>query len=530
MLYSNKQINSKMAISDDIFQLIKSMNRAEKAYSRRYLKMHSAGKNSSLLQLFEAIEKYSGKEDAYDEAELKKSPAIKKLHHLPVLKNNLYNILADSLYEYSSGILPEEKVIRLMKRFDVLYSKSLLKQCESVLKKAKKIASENELLQFEYLLLSREKTLSRYIYDVNSYRSAIEKIYTHQSKVIEKITNITEFNYISGMYIALQQQSGTGFTREESETDEKNRLFANPLLQDEKNAITKTSKRTFYTCRIMQAQHEKDYEKAFEYCYKKMCLDKEDARQKKVTIHSFIISVYSTLVFAIRTKRFTEFDKIFLNFKDIEQNFHHATDRDRMESFYYGSVMELSVCSATLNLERGIECSKKISNNFDIYDPRLAIQQKIILIYFLSAFYFINCDNEKTVKWLNRLISIPGVDLSEDYQCYARIMNVIVHYELGYYDSLEYVLKSAYHFLSRRKKVYKYEKIILDYMRKSFRVRTDNELIEMFVFMRKDLDEIKNDEFEQNAFDAFNIMPWLDSKIENIPFIDAIRKNGTANS
>ncbi len=513
-----------MAVSDDIFQLIKSMNRAEKAYSRRCLQMHSAGKNSSLLRLFEAVEKYSNKKNRYDEAELKRMPAIKNLRHLPVLKNNLYNILAHSLYEYTSGTLPEEKIIMLIRQFDALYSKSLLKQCEAVLKRAKKIAVENELFLFEYMLLSRERTLARYIYDVATFRSATEKIYLQQSDVIKKITNITEYNHLSGMYIALQQQSGTGFTREESETDEKNRLFANPLLQDESNAITKSAKRTFYTCVIMQAQHEKDYEKAFEYCYKKMCLDKQDALKKKVTIHSFIIAVYSTLVFAIRTKRYEEFDEIFSNFKEIENMFPHATDRDKMESYYYGSVIELSLCNGTINLERGIECCNKISNNFDLYDSKLAIQQKIILLYFLSSFYFINSEHEKSVRWLTRLISIPAVGLSEDYQCYARIINVIVHYELGYFDSLEYVLKSAYHFLSRRKKVYRYEKIILDYMRRSFRVRTDEELIEMFVFMRRDLIEIKNDEFEQNAFDAFNILPWLDSKIEKIPFLEAIKK------
>ena len=274
----------------------------------------------------------------------------------------------------------------------------------------------------------------------------------------------------------------------------------------------------------MQAQHEKNYEKALEYCYKKMCLDKEDAQRKKGTIHSFIIAVYSTLVFAIRTKRFAEFDEIFSNFKEVEQNFPQATDRDKMESYYYGSLIELSLCNGTINLERGTECCKRISNNFDIYDSKLAIQQKIILLYFLSMFYFINSEHEKSIKWLNRLISIPGAGLSEDYQCYARILNVIVHYELGYFDSLEYVLKSSYHFLSRRKKVYKYEKIILNYMRKSFRVNSSDELIEMFVFMRKDLNEIKNDEFEQNAFDAFNILPWLNCKIENIPFIEAARR------
>jgi isopenicillin N synthase-like dioxygenase len=70
----------------------------------------------------------------------------------------------------------------------------------------------------------------------------------------------------------------------------------------------------------------------------------------------------------------------------------------------------------------------------------------------------------------------------------------------------------------------KYEKIILDYMRRSFRVKSNKELIEMFVFMRRDLLLIRDDPFEENAFDAFNFLPWLASKIEKISYAEAARK------
>ena len=45
----------------------------------------------------------------------------------------------------------------------------------------------------------------------------------------------------------------------------------------------------------------------------------------------------------------------------------------------------------------------------------------------------------------------------------------------------------------------------------------------MFIEMRKELEKINNDPFEQNAFDAFNILYWLDSKINNIPFAEYLR-------
>ena len=90
---------------------------------------------------------------------------------------------------------------------------------------------------------------------------------------------------------------------------------------------------------------------------------------------------------------------------------------------------------------------------------------------------------------------------------------------------MEYALKSAYHFISKRERVYKYENIIQKYLRKSFRIKTDKELKEMFREMTIELEAIRNDEYEKNAFDAFNIIPWLESRIKNVPIYDVIKGN-----
>lgn len=49
-------------------------------------------------------------------------------------------------------------------------------------------------------------------------------------------------------------------------------------------------------------------------------------------------------------------------------------------------------------------------------------------------------------------------DLSEDYLCYSKIIYLFSHNEKGLFDKIEYALRSTYHFLSKRKKIYKFEK------------------------------------------------------------------------
>ncbi len=52
----------------------------------------------------------------------------------------------------------------------------------------------------------------------------------------------------------------------------------------------------------------------------------------------------------------------------------------------------------------------------------------------------------------------------------------------------------------------------------------------MFEEMKRDLEKIVNDPFEKNAFDAFNILYWLESKIKNISVAEVMKKQLIVNS
>ncbi|MDQ3020245.1 MAG: hypothetical protein M3R36_06715 [Bacteroidota bacterium] len=115
-------------------------------------------------------------------------------------------------------------------------------------------------------------------------------------------------------------------------------------------------------------------------------------------------------------------------------------------------------------------------------------------------------------------------DLSHDYQCYSRIVYLISYYELSYFDSLEYALKSAYHFISKKERVYKYENVMLKYLRRSLKLKSQKQLNEMLLEMKFELEILIKDPFEQNAFDAFNILTWLNSKINKTSMFEVVKE------
>ncbi|MGZ2877763.1 hypothetical protein, partial [Pseudomonas aeruginosa] len=73
-----------------------------------------------------------------------------------------------------------------------------------------------------------------------------------------------------------------------------------------------------------------------------------------------------------------------------------------------------------------------------------------------------------SIDYLNRIINWK-VDLRTDLQCYARLLHLIAHYEMGNLNLLEYLLKSVYRFMAKMQNLSATEEAVFDFLRIAFR-------------------------------------------------------------
>lgn len=502
-----------MPVSNDIFELVRVMTRKEKSFFRRYFRLNSAGRDGSVLKLFEIMADYSINNDIYNENELKRHIDEKTLRHFPVTKNNLYNLILKSLTEYRRENNNENRVKSLLEQYDILFSMSLLRQAEGVLKKAKKIAMENEQFMEINNILNRERTLARYMLDADGFGSVVERVHNEQNENLEKLKNLTDVNDLGNRITILLQKYPTSKTRDVGEKKERNKVFNDPLLNDENKMLSSITLKRFYNLNVVLKEWEGDLKASLKFAKKYADEVEKAVRNNRATLHEFIIAQYSVLTSSGRTHNMELYETAYNKLANFQTRFPDATERDRLEASY---MLGLSVFSASADNyypERGEKMLIDADDNFKKYERELSIQQKIVWYFVIARFCFFKGSYYDAGRWLNRLIQIPNIDVSQDYQCYARIMNLVVAYESGNPDRIEHELRRSYYFLTKRNKIYKYEKIILEYTRQAFRVRSQNEINEMLEFMHRDLSAIFNDPYEKNAFDAFNMLPWLEEKI-----------------
>ena len=105
-------------------------------------------------------------------------------------------------------------------------------------------------------------------------------------------------------------------------------------------------------------------------------------------------------------------------------------------------------------------------------------------------------------------------------------MSLLVHYEMGKFDLLEYSVVSTYRYLLKRNRLYKVENIILDYIRKKAPlIDSEKKQLEAFIDLKDALiTATKNDPFENRALEYFDLIAWLESKITGKKFSEIIKE------
>jgi hypothetical protein len=126
------------------------------------------------------------------------------------------------------------------------------------------------------------------------------------------------------------------------------------------------------------------------------------------------------------------------------------------------------------------------------------------------------------IEYLNRIINWK-TDLRQDLQCYARLLHLIAHYELGNYDLMEYLSRSVYRMLGRMGSLSTVEIEIFEFLRaelRSDKVTGEDRLKALLERLRCHSAQ----RYETRAFAYLDIVSWLESKVRHIPVQDIIQE------
>jgi hypothetical protein len=113
------------------------------------------------------------------------------------------------------------------------------------------------------------------------------------------------------------------------------------------------------------------------------------------------------------------------------------------------------------------------------------------------------------------VLNDTDIKSAEDLHASTRILTMMLQYELGRSELLEYLARSTYRFLTKLEGLYAFEELMLEFMKRCSKNDHPNHDVVMFIKLKEDLEAVSYEPAERNSLSTLDLIAWVDSKIQS---------------
>ena len=502
--------------TDTLYQLIHSLEKSEKRNFKLYIKRSSSKEDLKIIQLFDALDKLH----EYDEKLLlKRLPGIEK-PQLSNLKIHLYKQLLASLRLLKTS---ENIDLQLNEQLDyarILYNKGLYLQSLKILERAKEIAKA----KYKFSYLTQVITLEKKIETLHITRSIQDRAESLSEEALEVSGRIDMVARLSNL--ALQLYSWyikNGHARNEKDEKIVTKFFHEKLPASAHEQTGFYEKLYLYQSYCWVTFICQNFLMYYRYSQKWVDLFHEEPMMITVETGHYTKGMHNLLNAHFDLRNYQKFKTTleeFEEFASTEVANHH--DNFRIQTFVYINSAKINQHLMLGTFKEGLSLVPYVEQKLHEYELYIDRHRILVFNYKIATLYFGSGDYEKCIDYLQRIIN-DHVDLRNDLQCYARLLHLIAHYELGNFEIIEYLTKSVYRFMARMENLTVVEEEMFKFLRHSFHVSRNKLKPELEKFLQKNK-QFEKSRFETRAFAYLDIISWVESKVFQKPMNEILKE------
>ena len=500
--------------SDMLFQLIKSLEKAEKRNFKLYIKRNSANEDLKIVSLFDAMDKMAD----YDEALLLRKLRTVGKPQLANSKQHLYKQLLASLRLLKTADSIDMQLNEQLDYARILYNKGLYHQSLRILDRLKELARQHFKANFLTQVIAWEKKIEA-LHITRSMLDRAEQLQAESSFVVARVDRVTQLSNLALQLYSWYIHHGHA-----------------------RNAQDEAGVKSFLRQRLPVSAHDFDgfYERLYlyqSYCwysfirqdflqyyrYSRKWVEhfKQRPAMIKVETGFFIKGLHNLLNAHFDLRNYAGFDKALADFELFAQSdVVNKHDNHRIQSTIYifsakiNRHFMLGTFSEGLKLVPELEGWLKQHAHYLDEHRIMVFQYKIANLYFGSGYY------GKAIDYLHPIIHHP-TELRTDLQCYARLLHLMAHYELQSESVIESLTRSVYRFMAKMKNFTGVDEAIFRFLRRTFHTPAR----QLSPYLKELLDEIKGlekDRFQTRTLAYLDVISWVESKVYRKPLEQVI--------
>ncbi len=506
------------AHSDHLFQLIKSLTKAEKRNFKLFAGRSSKNDQKSFVSLFDVIDKVNN----YDEEKIFKRSAFANKQNLTNAKRHLYSQILKSLRLIHSQKDIDVHIRELIDSASILYAKGLYLQALKILDRAKTVAQKAnqefllmEIYEHEKQIESRHITRSR---KVENKIEQLIKASRRVNKVINSSSELLNLNLkIHGLYIKI------GFVKNEKDDYFVRSYFYSNLPNYKLYKITFFERIYLLQSFVWYHYTCLNFTRAYHNAFKWVNLFRSKSYMIEKDPDLYMRGLHYVLLTCFYMRYYRQFENYFeileQFYKERKSSFNRTSE---LIYFIYGynAMLNKHFLEGTFTAakERIPEMEKELLR----FDKIIDHHRKIMFSYKLAWLYFALSEYNNALDQLNKIHNLKKNYLRVDVECYTKLFILICHLELQEYILVNNLISSTQRYFKNKDETTPVIAMIFEYIKKRLLIKKELPKKELIILYDK-LIILRGNKFTQRAFFYFNFTAWIKSKIEDRS-ISEIRK------
>jgi hypothetical protein len=500
--------------ADILFQLIKSLEKAEKRHFKLYIKRSSGKEELKIVRLFDALDKLK---DYDEQLLLNKLNGVTK-PQLGNLKTHLYKQLLASLRLLKSA---DSMDLQLNEQFDyahILYKKGLYMQSLRILDRAKETARANQKFNFLPQIIALEKRIEN-LHITRSMQDRAELLSAEANEVSRHIDVVARLSNLS-----LQLYSWFiryGHARNEKDEKGVKKFMKENLPADAWKQTGFYERLYLYQSYTWYAFIRQDFLQYYRYAKKWVDLFHEQPLMLRVETGHYIKGLHSLLNAHFDLRNYRQFEPTLRKFEKFAQTDRVKNhDSFRIQAFIYITTARINQHFILGTFKQGLSLVPGIEEKLADYHLFIDRHRVLVLNYKIAMLYFGGGDFATSIDYLQKIIN-ERADLRQDLQCYARLLHLMAHYELGNDMLMESLSKSVYRYMAKMENLTVIEEAMFRFIRHSFALSPRQLKPELEKFLHT-IKHLEKNRFETRAFAYLDIISWVESKVYGKPMSEII--------
>ncbi len=490
---------------ENLYRLIHALDASEKRYFKLYASMWGTEKKSNYLRLFEIIEE----QKVYNEEKLQQ--LIDKEPYATYLRSvskYLFETILKSLRNYHDEHNETMQLLNRMKDISILRQKGMIREAVKQYQKTKVQLEKRELYTLLIELLNTGEVLWAAHLNNKELKDKLEEIHRNKLSYEENLRRIIEYRML-----ARELKNALGQIhpiRNETQESIVHKYLEHPLLQSPETAPTPITKVIFYECLIVCYMALLDHQKFYESA--KACFSTIEPFKGNSPVHQhiYINSWYNLLLSISLVKETTHFEETLSQFsafinspvKPLQSN----AKIQALKFYYYAISHHLFHIK---DYQKLASLETELSNFFEKNQNHLDAEFKMTNSFNLAASFFHIQEYEKAIDWNNYVLEDERNPAKLSCFCHARILEIMIHYECGNYELLNSLFRSTYRFLQKQERLFKSERILLNFFRRVGKNYDGKKLDKEFRKLKLQLEELQTNKYEMNFLKALDLFNWL---------------------